>query len=303
MATPSKVRILLSPLAVLLVLTLASCGGEKAGTVIEVSEVPGGQGLRVDLPAGQLEVSVSGVVDDADGKGGTFVGVDWDLDPFAQPDRARLAYALRVKDSEIAFVADGKRYPVKAPYRVLNDRAIQDRAPQTFFLALEDEPEELTLEVTYDGLTQRVDALTGEHEPGQADRLYDPVGAGVPQPDCPGTSAVKCDVRSVLLLPYVATVGWADPGRAWAVVDVRTFYDGPDILTARTTTDRLTMDGAAPAVQLNGGTQDSPPSASRYVAFSVDADAVPPLRIQQAYVDENGRRHAADREVPLRFKP
>lgn len=130
------------------------------------------------------------------------------------------------RDVSLAVVADGQRIEVPDVGRL---DGIGD--PDHVFVGLPLDADDVTLEVTYDEVTQTVDLATGEVEPGRAAGLYDvplsaesSIGDGAgecPYPDREQGLEVMfaCGVLDSWQVPYVDGVGWAGEGQAWLVAD------------------------------------------------------------------------------------
>jgi hypothetical protein len=303
-------------LALAAVAVFAGCGGSKPGDVIPSSDDVVGTSATVQLPSGTLDVTVSKPLDEVDKDavggqptdvdGGRYVGISWDFDQRSGGSAAVvLPLAETVEPARIALVADGHRYPVADAYNVVLDgRGIQDVAARDRYVAVTGDPDELRLEVTYDGLTQQVEFPSGKVRATQATALAD-----IPQtrdvqrcralgePDLHGLTEIPFDCRAnaTARLPYVVGLGWAKPGREWAVVDVAAGI-GPGQAEWKRPGRRgsvryvvfgrpkatFTVDGKPPArTILDRDQPDDFDYVLRLVAFDVPAGRPATLRVQQ----------------------
>lgn len=122
--------------------------------------------------------------------------------------------------------ADGRRTEIPDVGRLAG---IGD--PDHVYVGVPRDAQDLTLEVSYDGVTQTVDLATGVVESGRAAGLYDvPLSAersiGDGSGDCPYPHREQgldvsffCGVLDSWQVPYVDGLGWAGEGRAWLVAD------------------------------------------------------------------------------------
>jgi hypothetical protein len=303
-------RLLLSALAGL---AIAGCGEEaNPGEVVRASDVRGPtQGVLIPTgmlyvtasePAEQLPDGVAGP-DDVAG-GGRWIGVSWDLQPGPRRGAAELALERPpLKAPTLALVADGLRYPIGPAYRVVRDRVIASAGSQDRFVAVAGDPRDVAVAVTYDGVTQTIDPATTRLDAGDARGLYHIITT---EPHCTGTATTRPGLRGVhfrcrvdqrVLVPYVGGLGWAAPGRAWAVVDVHTGLDadraypswprpegGGDVRYVAAGARRTyTVDGRPPVatIRSEGGPADGRGEAERVLVFDVLADAPGTLRIDQ----------------------
>ena len=101
---------------------------------------------------------------------------------------------------------------------------------QAEYVAVEGNGKDLSLEVTYDGLTQTLDVGTGKLDKGVAAGLYDLPKTKIKIKDCPTkewfTTALiyqqyECQYTTAVPSPYVANK-WAKKGHTWLSVRVAT---------------------------------------------------------------------------------
>jgi hypothetical protein len=235
--------------------------GVASGTLVETFDLDLAAGRLtggdVMLPTGRLAVTVgeptrelprdataTGSVSRRDvekvGDFGRYLGVGWALTRPRNDDR--FAWDEKVqRQVEVVLVADGTRHDLRAGE---SDRSHgRFVTTKTVYLALPGEPRDLSIEVTYDGLTQKLDPRTGERETGVAQPLYGPAGAWTASPASvcasrfPGAdgsgiplaapgfefqekedSLVRCVLAPPVPSPYVPGAGWARPGRTWLSV-------------------------------------------------------------------------------------
>jgi hypothetical protein len=304
-------------IALAAVAVLAGCGGSKPGAVITSNDDIAGTSATVQLPSGTLDVTVSKPLDDVekadvggqptDVDGGRYVGVSWDFNQRSGGNAAVIIpLAQTVKPARISLVADGHRYPVADAYNVaLSGRGIQDVAARDRYVAVEGDSDELRLEVTYDGLAQQVEFPSGKVRATRATALADirqtrevQKCRALGEPDLHGLTKVPIDCRAnaTARLPYVAGLGWAKPGREWAVVDVaagigpgqaqwkRPGRDGSVryVVFGRPKTT-FAVDGKPPArTILDRDQPDDFDYSLRLLAFDVPAGRPATLRVQQS---------------------
>lgn len=206
-----------------------------AGTLVAppVDGVLVGRSTDVRVPWGRLQVTLTEPVDSVEDDGrtleGRFLGIQVELrDTEDAVPVDRLPDASLV-DPEFTLVADNESWELPA-LAGWADGAQVDPGARRQYVAVPEDAEEVTLEMTYDGVTQTVDAATADVTTGDAAPLYD---APFPAPGAPcgdqlwstGASAVEgaasgCFVRSAATRPYVAGLGWAPSGSRWLVVTV-----------------------------------------------------------------------------------
>jgi hypothetical protein len=238
-------RLWVSLVALAAVVALAGCGGAKPGTVVESNTAIAGRSASVSLPSGDLTVWVGKPVKDVGDvvggepssvDGGRYVGVSWSFDQrVGGPAVVTQALAGQVKPMTVRLVADGRAYDVGSVYDVVADgRGIRDRGKRSAYVAVKGDPKRLWLEVTYDGLTQRISYPAGKVWATRASALKDLKPAGERACDADGTQdregltrlPLHCVVGASTRLPYVAGLGWAKDGHEWAVVDVTSGISG-----------------------------------------------------------------------------
>lgn len=198
----------------------------------------------VKLPVGDLEISAAKPVQkesdvsvpppgkDDDSSDQTSAGsnrivqVEWELSGSGPAIEAGgPAYQFHV-----TLVSDGHRYalPVGSedldpPYETLSRQA-------SWYVVVAGKGERLKAEVEYDGQVQTLDLSSGKVDAGRATYLYDKSEQKPRSYPCRlltrrqllryGTDAATCSIEVGPPVPYLAGLGWADPGEAWTVVDL-----------------------------------------------------------------------------------
>lgn len=298
-------------------LVAVGCGTDEVprvapGEQLAARSVPAAKTASVKLPVGILVVSVGSPVAEAGPRatyrdrrapaGGSFVPITWSLEDDRNTDGlANVTMTRPAREAAVTLVADGGRYPLGSPYDVREGSRPSGGAKDSFFAGVRGKPTDVTLEVDYAGVVQTVDARRGVRRGGPAERLYRSLAAG--ERSCPeqrpdgaarlSYMVVACDVSSVTL-PYTASLGWAKPGRAWAVVELATTFGGdlawrPDRVVAavtyrlRTARADFTVDGAEPVETLNEQDDDEG-GVRRTVVFDVADGPTPQLRIAERFV-------------------
>ncbi|MBE7188125.1 hypothetical protein [Jatrophihabitans endophyticus] len=193
----------------------------------------GTEHVRTAVPAtrGVQTADDNDVVAPADG---SFVSVELTLDTSTSTVPVDL---LGGDTDEVTstVVTGGRRYP-------LGRRA--DLGTQADVVAVAGHPSAPTVEITYDGVSQRVDMGTGKVSPGaSAAPLYHRVPAGT-QSCGPATlpagytqTAATYPLDCTLAwrrLPYAPGRGWARPGSGWVLFSVTTLGPGAVVHHGRT---------------------------------------------------------------------
>jgi hypothetical protein len=240
----------LLPALLLAPFLLAGCGGESDWSAVLGREFSlTGRTATVLVPAGALEVTVgepvSGDLDeertnDLEGHrppdGATYLPVLVEHDPIADLPVTVLGQPLR--PTRLVVRSGGHAVELPAAYRLVGPGTVSGGFLESY-VPVED-PDDVTLEATYDGLTQVLDVATGEVEAGAAEPLYDGPGGPTPLECGPVPAWLECEL-SVERVPYLPGTGWASAGRAFAVLAYEVHADGegdPRIV--------VTVDGAGP---------------------------------------------------------
>lgn len=249
--------------AIVAATTLSACSPDRAepGTKVFSRSVIEGSRSTIELPTGSLRLVVSKPRDEltdreaeprrAPDGGGSFVGLSWDLRP--RERTASSAHTLRRLPlaAAVTLISGGKRYPIGKPYDAAHKVGEKTRS-SSWWVAVDGDGDRPTIEVAYGGEAQVVDVAKRHIEPGPAAPLYSPppvapvatqCGAakqsGPPSP--PEYDAFTCDVDVLGLEPYVDEVGWAKPGRTWAILSVSSRLLGP--IAWRTASGRIEYEG------------------------------------------------------------
>ncbi len=239
---PSTRRRRLTALALGLLLPLTACGDDdpaspttKVGDQIpgRISDLKPGTSTAILTPAGRLSVGFAEPVERLEEKettdltartapdGATFVPIVWSFQDDAIYGELTRLFGER-KPLEVELVAGKEKYSLIPP-----DSATGKAAQ---YVVVEGDGSELSLEVTYNKVTQTLDAETGKLDKGVAAGLYDLPETKVRLKDCPIKSwftepgvfpQYTCQYTNAVATPYVVDT-WAKPGRTWLAVSVAT---------------------------------------------------------------------------------
>ncbi len=191
---------------------------QVTGTDAEVRVPVGGITFTLGEPLSEVaEDQTSDLQERRAPDDGSFVPLAWQIDDSALPSYA-LVMATRPEPITLDLVTGGETIQV-------SPNLARERGP--VYVAVPGDGENVSLEVGYDGVTQSVDAASGEREAGLAAPLYDLPEAPGPAPDCPGRGwlddpqidyRVTCTVGDHIVLPYLPELGWAAESRSWVIV-------------------------------------------------------------------------------------
>ena len=200
------------------------------GTTYEVM-LPSGRvelvvGPRTSALPGRYVDGSSGTDDVQAERGDSLVPVSWRLAPGTGTVPADTAQPF-----ELTVVAGGERYELGADKRGEGDEVEGSILSRDLVVAVEGDadPDDLSVEVTYDGQTQTVDVESGEIDAGAAAGLYenrsfattDRCGQRAAPESGVTPTLVGCEVGLVTLTPYRPDLGWVDDAdEAWAEVRV-----------------------------------------------------------------------------------
>lgn len=293
-----------------LLLPVAACSGDapesadtKVGDQISgrVGDLERSERTAVVTPAGRLSVSFADPVTRLDEDqttdltarsapdGGSFVPVVWSfVDDKIFGELTRL-FGDR-EPLEVRLVAGRKKYPLTPP----------DSGPgnQAEYVAVEGNAKDLSLEVTYDGLTQTLDVGTGKLDKGAAAGLYELPKTKIKIKDCPTkewfTTALiyqqyECQYTTAAPSPYVANK-WAKKGHTWLSVRVATnlaLYATGELDGALASYDVVgnkelsTINGAKPVDTLNEKVNEG--AASGTLVFDITGQLPKTMQILREY--------------------
>ena len=241
MDCPGRRRLLaLAALGLLLPLTACSddqpaspdtqLGDQVSGRVDDLAT---GEATAVITPAGRLSVSFADPVTRLDKdrttdltarrapEGGSFVPVVWSFQDDKIFGEVTRLFGDR-RPLEVDLVTGGKHYSLTPPDPGTGRTAA--------YVAVKGQGDDVSLEVTYDGATQTLDAETGKLDKGVAAGLYDLPKSKIRIEDCPTkewfTQALiyqqyECRYTTAVPSPY-AVNKWAEKGHTWLAVNVVT---------------------------------------------------------------------------------
>ncbi len=239
---PSTRRRRLTALALGLLLPLTACGDDdpappatKVGDQVagRLSELKPGKPTAILTPAGRLSVAFAEPVERL-GKGQTvdrtertapggasFVPIVWSFEDDSIYRQLAGLFGER-KPVEVELVAGKNSYPLVPPEATTGKQAQ--------YVAVDGDGSDLSLEVTYNKVTQTLDAESGKLDKGVAAGLYDLPNPKLRLRDCPIKSwftepgvfpQYTCQYSIAVATPYVMDT-WAKPGRTWLAVGVAT---------------------------------------------------------------------------------
>lgn len=278
-------------LAILVWTTLADGAAESLdrGETFPLRAEPYGRELVVLLPGGEVRLRVGAPVerigydlldveyDDPtfDDRGDLGAADDGRLVPLTWQARLGGSYVPEGDSQtvEIHLVAGDERFQLGAA-TITSEPSYDANEPHPVALAVGEDVglDDLSVEVSFAGVTQVADVGSGEIDAGVAQALYDDsryltsgcadidvsceLTAGADSPWRPVSATFT--VGDVVLYPYDARLGWADEGRLWAGVRVQLFgvngvanKAGSTLPVRRQSAPVLTLDGAEP-VQREG---------------------------------------------------
>lgn len=298
-------------LALVVATTLAGCGDETSDATDQA--VPAAAGATIDgtesfvqLPHGRLTTTVSDAAEiesadlaSADDDPGEAVGVDWTWEPGAGVPTQQSGFVVADDvPAEVSVVVDGVTHDLGPAYSTGDGLAGGD----AFFVPAEagTTADDVTVEVDFDGLVQRVGADGSDREAGVAAPLYDDVDDVAPQQvDCDlaveptdVTAAPTCDV-AVLSLPYVTGLGWAETDGAWTVVDTTVRLEvvtvGDDDVPVAGQSETVLLDGAEPEeVLLDDGSGATLRTQTVFASAGGDAGDLELARTVQVEAPDGG---------------
>lgn len=207
----------------------------RAGTLVEqpVDGLLVGRSTDVRIPWGRLQVTMTEPLDSVEGDTGTlrgsFIGIQVELRDTEDAVPVDRTPDATFEDPVFGIEADGEAWELPALSGWVDGVEVAPGARRQY-VAVPPDAEEVTVTMTYDGVTQTIDASTADVNVGDAGPLYD---APFPAPGSPcgdqlwstGAAALDgagntCFVLGSATRPYVAGLGWAPDGSRWLVVTV-----------------------------------------------------------------------------------
>lgn len=259
--------------ALLACLGLAACregdpdSGSTTDEYVQVRTDVDGDTSFVQLPGGRVELVVTSprsAVESSEAAdserhttedGDALVGVSWQYLPGEGVPTWLRAHVTNPEERiRLSMLSDGVTYPLGDATRVAGTPG-DVRSAGNFYVPVSGSGENVRIEVGFDGVTQSVDARTGERETGRAASLYEKSPDLPRSRDCSagrwttrGQAKVECGWHTARV-PYVAGLGWAD--QSWTLAQVSTTVDtyalGDSSYQLGELTDATTLDGEAPA--------------------------------------------------------
>lgn len=297
---------------------LGACGDDKAapetGDVIparvadqfengakSVITVPVGRLIiRVGEPKDSLETDDTRELSALDAPAGaTFVPLMWQYDPGAFD--GVFDYVAADADPIVDLHADGQDYRLPSPVHLSDDG-------ESFWVVVDGDATDLSLDVEFDGETQTVDLATGKRTGSSvAGPLYHLSDYRIDKVECPqadykskpqGVPDDRCKLGEVIRLPY-ADGRWAEPGRVFVGLPVTTslrryqvtLTTGGGIYLGTKVRSKLRLAGEKPAMEVPS-TKDLEQcpvlmtlecAYGALLVFEVDDDAELDLEITQQY--------------------
>lgn len=241
---------------VVLSTVLVACGADDALLTARDGSVEGGH-ATIQLPDGQLVFTVSDAeevsADEVTGGSpdGTYVGVDWEWEPWGGVPTGLTGFLLTDDArAEVTATVDGKDF-------ALGDRG--DAAGHYVPAADGTKAADVTLTVELDGVTQTVRGDGSDRDAGVAEPLYalkTPAKAGACRAAIAPASLTgtpQCRWGTVRL-PYVHDLGWAEQGQEWLVLNLDIRLDevrrGREVFETGAQEETTTVGGRAPAARL-----------------------------------------------------
>lgn len=294
---------------------LAACGDDeepgatKVGDVIPANEDDQFEGARAStvlVPTGELKVWLGKPVDTADRNdtrqleelhapdGAVLVPITWRMEK-AFPDAA--GFLGKSPAAGVDLVSEGESYRLPAP-----DPGSE--AGESFYVVVDGDGKDLSLDVDFDGVTQSVDLHSRKRDAGLAKPLYDIDEARLRPEDCGSDDwhdervVYACELTGPLLLPY-ANGEWADEGHQWLAVRLQTTLrqwviadgeGGGALYIGGRTKLEATLDEEKPVATFEGALNECPVPgnascmAERLLIFDVEEGEVPTrLEVEQEY--------------------
>lgn len=315
-----RARAVIGSTLLLLSVLLAGCGeaqdSANAGDIINArvdDQFKDGEEATVALPTGRLLIHAAEPVESASDdetrtretvdapEGGSLVPVSWQYDPWA---KGRLDAIIDTADNPIIdLVTDGEHYRLPPPQ-------LDDEGGESFYVIVDGDATNRSLEIEFDGVIQSVNLATGRTDEGSAAALYDVDEDALKKEPCDeekwfdsATVAAEfsCDLFGPVLTPYAAGE-WAPEGSLWLALTLQTEMrvygetnglGGGARYTARDVKLKPTIDGEKPEVEVTTDDKyDVCPAPvttvcgwSKHLIFEVPADdgEQGPLTVDAAY--------------------
>ena len=232
--------------------------------------------------------------------GMSFVPITWQYDSWSAGEYD--PYLDTTEVPTVDLLADGEPYRLPSP-----DRKEEDG--ESFYVLVDGDATDRSLEIEFDGVVQRVDLVSGQREEGRAEPLYDLDDVGLRLKPCDtadwfdtadSAAQLSCDYRGPVMLPY-AGGEWAEPGRQWLAISLETHMRGYALAgpegggaqyNAQSIETEVLLDGQEPVHAIStGDTNDVCPvpgtgdcNFSKHLIFDVPADEEPEeITVEQAY--------------------
>lgn len=281
--------------------TLAA--GQTAGTSATASLT--GTETTVRVPSGEIELvlttprrrvppaltTAAGGLTAADGV--ALVGLAWvlqrEVDDRTFASGSLMDLVAVPQAIGLTVVAGGESYPLSHVGTMLYDDHDEGTPRGTVWLGVP-EGEPLRLEVTYDGVTQRVDATTGAVARQRAADLYRRPSV-IRQEMCRTPDTIRgrwlsasCLIDSVRL-PYVVEDGWPRPGKTWLVVAVSTNVPPREVAWVPTLAGQRPRSRSVSWLP----SKEDPEGHAEVLVFEVDRSAGRlPFRLKVRFNEDNG---------------
>lgn len=302
-----RARAVTGSILLLLCALLVACGEEKdttkTGDIIKArldDQFKDGEEATVTIPTGRLLIHAAEPVDRASTEetrtrqavaapaGAVLVPISWQYDPW---DKRRLDGIIDSASTPIvALVIDSRSYRLPPPQ-------VDDEGGESFYVVVDGDAEDRSLEIDFDGVTQSVDLVTGRVDKGDAAALYDIEAGALKKESCDDepwfnspivVAEFTCDLSGPVLTPYAAGA-WAPEGSLWLALAVRTGmrvygetngFGGGARYGATRVKVTPEIDGVAPAFEMTtDDVADACPAPvtrvcgwSKYLVFEVPAD-------------------------------
>ena len=218
--------------------TLAACGASgtqvHAGDVVparEAQQFANGKLSTLATPIGRLRIHTGPAVTQLSSDdtheltsqtapaGLTYLPVTWSYDKATTHVYSRYVATTALPTVDVRTGTGSYRLPSPDPAQ----------GPESFYVLVDASSDHPQLALTFDGVTQTVDLVTGKRHAGRASGLYKLPYRTAKPTDCPtpptwvqnANSNSTCTISGPLVLPY-AGGAWAKPGHEWLVLNLKT---------------------------------------------------------------------------------